>query len=176
MRMFFLPYIKAILISNRKLLIVLREKRHERTNNDKIHLMEINGTLVTLKVTLFESAFASRTSSNISQGSIQYLPCIHRTYNPPRSQRGSRESRIAARMCALAHRHASQVPRALCAGRMSGTRRVEGPFTIYTAETHGVFPSVSRSSPTHPSWVAFAKSSSEMVDALVERACRRGEG
>lgn len=140
------------------------------TNNDKIHRGDQRNFSCTLKGTLFEIAFVSRTSSNISQDLIQYLPCAHRTYN--RSQRGSRESRIAVRMCALAHRHASQVPCALCVvGWVAlGGSRV---LSWYTAETHGVSLRTVNS-PTHPSWVAFAKFSSEMVDALVESMQAKG--
>lgn len=128
--------------------------------------MEINGILVMLKVTLFEIAFEIRVRPRIYRSLIQYLPCAYRTYNPRRSQRGSWESRIAVRMCALVYRHASQVPCALCVvGWVAlGGSRV---LSRYTAETHGVSLRIV-SSPTHPSWVAFAKSSSEMVDALVE--------
>jgi len=95
----------------------------------------INGILITH----FEIVFASHTSSNISQSLIQYLPYAYRTYNSRRSQRGSRESRIAVRMCALAHRHALQIPCALCVvGWVAlGGSRV---LSRYTAEYPWGFP------------------------------------
>lgn len=159
-----------------------KETRQKRTMVEFITM--INGILVALKVTRFEITFASRII-HLRMYITEFNPisCAHAARAIRVDHKENHVSGILRRVCArMSHtdmRHEYRTHFALW-WRMSGTRRVEWILSQYTAGGPWGFPPCRGLFPTRPPRIVFAKSSNEMVDALVRegggRQDKRREG